>query len=68
MFYYVLMIPLFSPNCSRLSGFKSSLNRVQLKIYHVLEATSYLSDFGKLAHSCLIARSIFPLTWAGQEP
>ena len=39
-----LVSTLLSPNCSRYSGFKSSLNEVHLRIYHVLEATSYLSD------------------------
>jgi hypothetical protein len=37
-----------SPNRSRPPGFKSSLNRVQLKIHHVLEATSALTDPRKM--------------------
>jgi hypothetical protein len=28
---------LLAPDCSRSSGFKSSLNRVHLKIYHAME-------------------------------
>jgi hypothetical protein len=35
---------LLSPDCSRLPGFKSSLNHVQLKIHHALKETSYLTD------------------------
>ena len=33
-----------SRDCSRPSGFKSSLNHVHLRIQHALEATSYLTD------------------------
>src|SRR5262249_51262161 len=34
MLQFVLSLTLFSPNCSRSSGFKSSLNKVHLRIYH----------------------------------
>ena len=36
--------PLLAPHCSRLPGFKSSLKRVHLKIYHAVEVTSYRPD------------------------
>jgi len=49
----------FSPNCSRPPGFKSSLNRVQLKIHQVLEATSSLLTPVKLAFLAQIASSFF---------
>ncbi len=48
MFKNVLSFTLLSTDCSRTSGFKSSLNHVHLKIYHVLEATSYLLDAVKV--------------------
>jgi hypothetical protein len=58
MFYNVLSPTLLFPYCSRLPGFKSSLNEVHLRIYHVLEATSYLSDVRKMHHSCMNARDL----------
>ena len=39
---------MISADCSRPSGFKSSLNRVHLKIHHAFEATSSLTDQGKM--------------------
>src|SRR5215472_10211083 len=46
---------LFFPKCSRPSGFKSSLNAVHLKIFHVLEATTYLLDMATLDYSWRLA-------------
>ncbi|MEI7936942.1 MAG: hypothetical protein WCK27_09655, partial [Verrucomicrobiota bacterium] len=45
--------------CSRLSGFKSSLNRVHLKIFHAMEVTSYLTDERTVTLSEQIARTIY---------
>jgi hypothetical protein len=36
-------LTLYSPDCSRPSGFKSSLNWVHLRIYHAVGLTSYLT-------------------------
>ncbi len=58
-FFFVPRLSLLAPNCSRLSGFKSSLNSVQLKIYHVLEATSYLTDGPKIIPSSGKSKPLF---------
>ena len=47
-----------SPDCSRGSGLKSSLNRVHLKIYHALKVTSHLSEGARLNYSQGIATNI----------
>jgi len=48
--FYVLSLNLLFPYCSRTSGFKSSMNEVHLRIYHAVEATSYLSDAPKVPY------------------
>jgi len=54
-----LVLPCYSHTVPGSPGFKSSLNEVHLRIYHVLEATSYLSDTEKMHHCRPIARSFW---------
>ncbi len=60
MFYCLRLkdCTLLFPDCSRPSGFKSSLNRVHLKIYHASKAASYLSEGVSLPVSEGIATGI----------
>jgi len=56
--YYTVQTKLHSPDCSRTPGFKSSLNRVHLKIHHALKETSHPTDRSRVADLNWIAISI----------
>lgn len=60
MYYYALLeLPLRLPDCSRPPGFRSSPNRVRLKILHAVDSNSYRADARKIAHFAPNATKIF---------
>lgn len=60
MYYYALLeLPLRLPDCSRPPGFRSSPNRVRLKILHAVDSNSYRADARKVAHPTHNATKIF---------